>query len=97
MEKDNIPQCPVLYIRTQYLIRTVAAFTVNKSQGQSIDTVGINLQARQVFSHGQLYIILSRVMKQVNLYIIRPTTNEYTNKRLIKNIVYKYASLRLSI
>ena len=94
LSKENNPRCPVPYVRTQYLIRTAAASTVNKSQGQSMDTIGINLQARQIFSHGQLYVALSRVTKQVNLHIIGPTTNEYTNERWMKNVVYKQMLLR---
>ena len=93
LSKDNNPRCPILYIRTQYPIRTAAAFTVNKSQGQLVDTVSINLQAQQVFSHGQLYVTLSRVTKQANLHVIGPTTNKYKNDRLMKNIVYKQVLL----
>lgn len=34
--------------------------TVNKSQGQSLDLVGVDLLTSS-FSHGQLYVALSRV------------------------------------
>ena len=50
--------------------------------------VGIDLQLRPAFSHSQLYISLSRVTKQANLYVIRPDSYEYTNERLMKNVVY---------
>ena len=33
--------------------------TINKSQGQSVKNVGIDLRS-QVFTHGQLYVALSR-------------------------------------
>ena len=41
-------------------IRVCFAMTVNKSQGQSLDLVGIDLKTSS-FSHGQLYVALSRV------------------------------------
>ena len=34
--------------------------TINKSQGQSLKAVGINLTS-QCFTHGMLYVALSRV------------------------------------
>src|SRR6266480_3579872 len=45
--------------RTQFPIRLAFAMTINKSQGQSLQTVSINLRS-PVFSHGQLYVALSR-------------------------------------
>ena len=45
--------------RTQFPIRLAFIMTINKSQGQSLQTVGINLRS-PVFSHGQLYVALSR-------------------------------------
>ena len=39
--------------------------TINKSQGQSVEYVGINLQT-SVFSHGQLYVAFSRCTSSLN-------------------------------
>ena len=44
----------------QFQIRLPFAVTCNKSQGQTFKTIGINLH-RTMFSHGQLYVALSRV------------------------------------
>lgn len=51
---------PFLLTRKQFPIRVCFAMTVNKSQGQSLDMLGIDLRTSS-FSHGQLYVALSRV------------------------------------
>ncbi len=42
--------------------------TINKSQGQSFDKVGVSL-TNPVFAHGQLYFALSRVRSRKGLKI----------------------------
>ena len=46
---------PFKLLRRQFL-----AMTINKSQGQSLFTVGLYL-LKPMFNHGQLYVALSRV------------------------------------
>ncbi|CAL1412045.1 unnamed protein product [Linum trigynum] len=56
-------------VRRQYPIALSYAMTINKSQGQTLNHVGICLQ-RQVFSHGQLYVAMSRVTSERGLKIL---------------------------
>ncbi|KAG5548299.1 hypothetical protein RHGRI_013859 [Rhododendron griersonianum] len=45
--------------RHQFLVRLAYAMTINKSQRQSVTFIGVDLRT-PVFSHGQLYVALSR-------------------------------------
>ena len=72
----RIPLClsddemfPLLFKKKQFPIRLSFAMTVNKSQGQTIPNVGVYLPA-PVFSHGQLYVAMSRAKSRTNIKIL---------------------------
>ena len=80
--------------RKQFPVRVCFAMTINKSQGQSLKRVGVYLNPG-VFSHGQLYVALSRTTNPDNLWIADDDTGEGTDDSdrtllngRIKNIVY---------
>ena len=58
--------------------------TVNKSQGQSLKNVGLDLRT-PVFSHGQLYVGLSRCTSGNRLKVLL----KEEDSRKTANIVYK--------
>ena len=74
--------------RVQFPIRLSFAITVNKSQGQSLSTVGVDLR-HAVFTHGQLYVALSRVTTVAGLSILLPPPVDAADPaRTAINIVY---------
>ncbi|ONM20919.1 hypothetical protein ZEAMMB73_Zm00001d005363 [Zea mays] len=105
----RIPLCPsdeemfpFQFKRKQFPIRLSFAMTVNKAQGQTIPNVGVYLP-EPVFSHGQLYVALSRATARSNIKIlaIPPVDGKKTLRKGVrknptvdcgtytKNIVYK--------
>ncbi|XVE97492.1 hypothetical protein REPUB_Repub03eG0024400 [Reevesia pubescens] len=73
--------------RRQFPLKPCFAMTINKSQGQSLNFVGLYL-LKPVFSHEQLYVALSRVTSPEGLKVLIVEDDERF-KGYTKNIVYK--------
>ena len=73
--------------RRQFPVSISFAMTINKSQGQSLKQVGLYLY-KPVFTHGQLYVGLSRVRSIDGLRIV---LGEHDGQKFntTKNVVYK--------
>lgn len=88
MSPSSSAELPFDFQRTQFPLRLAFAITINKSQGQTLDHVGLALD-QPVFSHGQLYVALSRVTNHANLHLIVPNTPEAHQEGRLTNIVYR--------
>ncbi|XP_057723507.1 ATP-dependent DNA helicase PIF1-like [Arachis stenosperma] len=80
---------PFILIRKQFPVRLSFAITINKSQGQTIPKVGIYLP-KHVFSHGQLYVALSRSISQSTTKIlVKEGKIDGTSRKFTRNVVFK--------
>jgi ATP-dependent DNA helicase PIF1 len=72
--------------RVQFPLKLAFAMTISKSQGQSLDHVGLYLP-QPVFVHGMLYVATSRSTKPSGLHILIPQAT--TQPPLTRNVVFK--------
>ncbi|KAG5526138.1 hypothetical protein RHGRI_032424 [Rhododendron griersonianum] len=84
---------PFRMTRRQFPVRLAYALTINKSQGQSVKFVGVDLRT-PVFSHGQLYVVLSRCTSFDRVSVLLPnneldsTTNVVYPEVLLLSVLY---------
>lgn len=86
-------QLSFILTRKQFPVRLCFAMTINKSQGQSFDIVGVDLRS-MVFSHGQFYVAMSRVSNPAGLFVLLPpesrTTYNIVWPEILENLTYKW-------
>lgn len=85
-----IPSCAnvsVTFERRQFPLVLSFAMTINKSQGQTLSRVGLYLP-KPVFTHGQLYVAVSRVISRSGLKILITNENEEPLTSTV-NVVYE--------
>ena len=82
---DPESELPICLRRRQFPIRLAFSMTINKSQGQSLDKVGILLRT-PCFTHGQFYVAVSRCRSREGL-IIAAFDEEGKRVRTATNVV----------
>ncbi|KAL6909895.1 hypothetical protein ACP4OV_001554 [Aristida adscensionis] len=99
----RIPLCPsddemfpFQFKRKQFPISLSFAMTVNKAQGQTIPNVGVYLR-EPVFSHGQLYVALSRATARSNIKILAVPVDDMILKKEKKKVSVKRATYTKNI
>ena len=73
---------PINIARCQFPVRLAYCLTINKAQGQSLRYVGVYLP-KPVFSHGQLYVAMSRAKSFAGLKVFT------SSGRTTSNVVYR--------
>jgi ATP-dependent DNA helicase PIF1 len=76
----------ISFQRRQFPLCVCFGMTINKSQGQTLGVVGLYLP-RPVFTHGQLYVALSRVKTRKGLKILITNDND-ESQHFTNNVVY---------
>ena len=77
---------PFTFKRVQFPVSLCFAMTINKSQGQTLNIIGLYLPS-PVFSHGQYYVAISRVTTPLGLYIVCEHST-HPIPGMTKNVVY---------
>ncbi|CAI0558667.1 unnamed protein product [Linum tenue] len=80
---------PFILKRRQFPVRLCYGMAINKSQGQTLDKVGVYLP-KPVFSHGQLYVAASRVRSANGLRFLIENEEDIP-ANYTRNIVYSEA------
>jgi ATP-dependent DNA helicase PIF1 len=75
---------PFVLRRCQFPIRVTFAIIINKSQGQTLNNVGVYLLS-PVYSHGQLYVAISQLTSNANIKIFSGQGPD----GYVRNVVYK--------
>ena len=74
--------------RRQFPLRLAYARSINKMQGATITRLGLDMRS-SVFSHGQLYVALSRVANRNSVRILGLPQPPPGERAVIHNVVYR--------
>ena len=79
---------PFVLRRRQFPIRVAFSMTVNKSQGQTLNHVGFYLP-HPVFSHGQLYVALSRITSNQCIKVLLNCDRQCQTKNVVYTEIFR--------
>ncbi|XP_071688736.1 uncharacterized protein [Rutidosis leptorrhynchoides] len=82
------PMLPFILKRQKLPLKISYAMTINKSQGQPLNQIGVYL-LKPLFGHGQLYVALSRATSPGGLKLLIKKHEDH-GPNVTKNIVYTY-------
>ena len=82
---------PFIQRVTQYPLKLGYAITIHKYQGQTFDSMLLDLESN-IFASGQLYVALTRVKKLENLYLTKPIA--FSDIIVDENIIHFLEFLR---
>lgn len=77
----------ITFNRVQFPLRIAYSLTINKSQGQTLSRVGLDLRS-DCFAHGQLYVALSRAQCRKSVMVLVPPNHIMNSIPHTANIVY---------
>jgi ATP-dependent DNA helicase PIF1 len=79
---------PFKFKRKKFPMRLSFTMTINKAQGQTLAAIGVYL-LKPVFSHGQLYVALSRGVSRGSTWVLCKLSKEvYPKGNSTWNLVY---------
>ncbi|KAK4510430.1 uncharacterized protein ATC70_012169 [Mucor velutinosus] len=78
---------PFILTRKQFPVKVSFAMTINKSQGQSLRKVAVDLRS-PVFTHGQLYVAISRATSANGMTILLPENATRTENVVYPEVLY---------
>lgn len=84
-------ELPFQLRRRQFPIRLSFVMTINKSQGQTFDKIGLYLP-NPAFGHGQIYVAFSRVrrLKDIKVLVSNSVSQGKIDSQVwTQNVVYK--------
>ncbi len=92
LDTSNDPALPFNFVRQQFSVCLAYAMTINKSQGQTFDKIGLYLP-EPCFSHGHFYTRCSRATESNGLKIqVKESTRQGktdNSQTVTDNVVYR--------